>query len=295
MQDLVAVNGQVFKPSEAKISVFDRGFLYGDGVYEVARGYDRIFFALEDHIERLYRSAERIYLDIGLKPDDLIKEIYRIYEQCEARDAYMRVVITRGEHPIALDPTRAVKPNIVTFYQPVPQQDPKLYAEGMDVITASIFRNPKKSLDPNVKSGNYLNNVLALGEARRKGAHDAVMVNRDGQITEGTTWNIFMVQDGVLVSPPDDADILHGITRKTLKKIANQAGIKWQERYFTPTELKEAQEVLSTGTIKEVMAIRTVDGVKIGSGRPGPVTLRLASLYREYVNDYCLKARGRYL
>ncbi|MDZ4675874.1 MAG: aminotransferase class IV [Oligoflexia bacterium] len=293
MRELVAVNGEIFKPEEAKISVFDRGFLYGDGVYEVARSYGRIFFGLEEHIDRLFNSAQQIGLDIGSSKSELIKEIYRIYKTADRDDCYMRIVVTRGEGPIGLDPAKASKPNIVIFVKDIPQVDPKLYETGMDIITASVLRNPKKSLDPNIKSGNYLNNVMAMGEASRQKAHDAVMVNRDGKVTEGTTWNIFMVKNGGLVTAPDEADILQGITRRKLKSIAELAGIKWEERYFTSDELKKADEVFTTGSVKEVMPVKTIDGTLIGSGKVGPVTLKLAKLYKEHVKDYCKEALAK--
>jgi branched-chain amino acid aminotransferase len=292
MADLVAINGEIFKPEDARISVFDRGFLYGDGVYEVTRSYGRVLFALEDHIERLYRSADRIGLDIGMTREELSTELYRIHDAAQRPDRYIRVVVTRGEGKINLDPTTRLQSNIVVFVQDVPAFDPKLYETGQDIITASILRNPKKSLDPNVKSGNYLNNILALGEAKKRKAHDAVMVSAQGHVTEGTTWNIYMVQDGAYVSTPDDGDILQGITRKIIRDIIKSNGMKWVERFFTPDEMKKAPEVLSTSSIREVMGIRTVDDVTIGNGRPGPATLKLAQLYKEYVTRYC-KERAR--
>jgi branched-chain amino acid aminotransferase len=290
MSDFVAINGHLCRPEEAKISVFDRGFLYGDGIYEVTRSYGRVLFALEEHIDRLYNSARLIALDIGYEKTGLIKELYRLYKQVNRDDIYMRVIITRGEGQISLDPAAATKPNMVVIFKDLPPIDAKLYDTGVDVITASIQRNPKKSLDPNIKSGNYLNNILAMAEAKKQGAYDALMVNREGHVTEGTTWNVLMVKGGVVVTPPDEADILHGITRKILKKLCKQNDILWQERFFAPDELKAADEVFLSSSLREVLPIRSVDGKSIGNGKPGPVAERLAGIYKQYVREYCAKA-----
>jgi branched-chain amino acid aminotransferase len=292
MKELVSINGQIFRPEEARISVFDRGFLYGDSVYEVARSYGRVLFALEEHLERLYLSASRIALNIGFEPKALQQEIYRVYNEADRDDVYMRIVVTRGEGRIALDPNAAEKPNVVIYIKDIEKVDLKLYGTGIDVIAAQVLRNSKDALDPNIKSGNYLNNILALGEAKQKKAHDAFMVNREGFVTEGTTWNLFMVKGGEVITPPDKADILHGITRKILRKLCSQLGIKVVDRFFTVAELKAADEAFSTGSVKEVMPISSVDGAKIADGKPGPVTLKLASAYKEYVKVYCDKYEG---
>ena len=292
MNELVAVNGEIFKPEDAKISVFDRGFLYGDGIYEVARSYGRVLFALEDHIERLYKSASRIDLDLRVTSAEMIQEIYRVYKLANRDDAYMRIVVTRGEGPISLDPTVATKPNMVIFIKDIPKIDPKLYETGMDVVTASVLRNSKESLDPNIKSGNYLNNILALHEAKKKKAHDALMVNREGNVTEGTTWNLFMVKDGKAITPPDKADILHGITRKIIRKIGTEENIVIEEKFFSVDDLKRADEAFSTGSVKEVMAIRSVDDKVISTGKPGPITLKISAAYKKYVQAYCENCKG---
>jgi branched-chain amino acid aminotransferase len=292
MAELVAINGEVFRPEEARISVFDRGFLFGDGVYEVVRSYGMVLFALEDHLDRLFNSAARIDLDIGYTKESMAKELYRVYRQSAQNDMYLRVVITRGESQrINIDPSQKLKPNIVIYIKDIEKADPRLYDEGVDIVTATVFRNTKKSLDPNIKSGNYLNNVLAIGEAKKKKAYDAVMTNKDGFVTEGPTWNIFMVKNGHYITPPDDSDILHGITRKILKGICLKNKLPWDEKPFTVAELKGADEAFSTGSVKEVLAIRSVDGQKIGTVVPGPMTQKLAKLYKEYVQDYCREVK----
>jgi branched-chain amino acid aminotransferase len=288
MSELVSVNGKISKPEEAQISVFDRGFLFGDGVYEVVRSYGRILFAVEDHIDRLINSALRIDLKIGLSKEEIIKELYRIYNHADQDDMYVRLVITRGQSQrINIDPSQPLKPNIVVYLKDIEKSDPKFHTDGVDIVTASVYRNSKKSLDPNIKSGNYLNNIMAIGEAKKKNVYDAVMTNSEGQITEGPTWNIFMVKDGRIIGPPDQSDILHGITRKILKAICLKNSLKWEEKNFTVSEFKMADEGFSTGSVKEVLAIRSLDGVKIGTGKPGPMTQKLALLYKEYVKKYC--------
>jgi branched-chain amino acid aminotransferase len=291
MNELISINGKITAPEDAKISVFDRGFLYGDGIYEVARSYNRVFFGLEDHLERLFRSAERINLNTGHTVDSLSAEIYRIYKISDIGDAYMRIVVTRGEGRINLDPSQtALKPNIVVFVQRLPVIDQAIYKNGIRLITASVFRNPKKSLDPNIKSGNYLNNIMALGEAKAKKADDAILVNREGYVMEGTTWNIYAVQNGVIITPPDDADILQGITRKTLKKICTQNGISWVEKHLKSDELLNSDEVFTTGSVKEVVPVYSIDGKQIKTC-PGPVTQKLHDLYKQYVDQYCAERR----
>lgn len=292
MAEIVAVNGEIFRPEEAKISVFDRGFLFGDGVYEVVRSYGRVLFAIEDHIDRMVNSANRIDLDLGANKEQLINELYRVYKKADQDDMYVRIVVTRGTGArINIDPNQPLKSNTVIYVKAIEKWDPNQHKEGVDIITASVFRNPKKSLDPNIKSGNYLNNIMAIAEAKKKKVYDAVMTNEHGFITEGPTWNIFMVKDGVYVTPPDDADILHGITRKIIKGLCKKNNLKWEERYFTTDEFKKADEGFSTGSVKEVLPIRSLDGVSIGSGKPGPLTQKLALLYKEYVQNYCAEAK----
>jgi branched-chain amino acid aminotransferase len=293
MAEIVAVNGEIFKnPEDAKISVFDRGFLFGDGVYEVVRSYGRVLFALEDHLDRLIKSAGRIDLDLGATKSQLINELYRVYKEADQDDMYVRIVVTRGTgQRINIDPNQPLKSNTVIYVKAIEKWDPKQHEEGVDIITSSIFRNPKKSLDPNIKSGNYLNNIMAIAEAKRKKVYDAVMTSSEGYITEGPTWNVFIVKDGKYISPPDDSDILHGITRKIIRGLCKANNLEMIERNFKVDEFKKADEAFSTGSIKEVLPIRSIDGVKIGTGNPGPMTKKLALLYKEYVKKYCEERR----
>ncbi len=295
LTELVAINGEIFKPSEAKISAFDRGFLYGDSVYEVARRYNGVFFALEDHIERMFYSASRIDLNLQMDERDYMAEIYRVAHESDLQDAYMRIIVTRGEAGINLDPYSSDNISRVIYMRKLDSYvKPETYVKGIDIVTATTLRNTKKAMDPNIKSGNYLNNIMALGEAKRAKVHDAIMVNRDGFVTEGTTWNFYYVKDGVVYMAPDDADLLKGITRKKIRIVCEENEIKLVEKYFTPEEVYQADEAFGTGSVKEVAPIRSVDGKLLNNGNPGPVTERLMKLYRALVDEYCLAWRARY-
>lgn len=292
--ELVAINGRIFKPNDAKISVFDRGFLYGDSVYEVARSYGGVFFALEDHMERMFNSARLISLDLEMHEREYLAEIYRVAHEAGIQDAYMRVVVSRGEGAINLDPTSVHKTTVVIYIKKLDGMiNPKFYKEGLDIITAKVRRNTSDSLDPNIKSGNYLNNIMALGEAKKKKANDAILLNHDGEVTEGTTWNFFMIKNKTVYTSPDGCGILHGITRSKIKKICKENKIKFVEKLFTPEDVYKADEAFSSGSVKEIMAIRSLDGKKIGEGVPGEITLKIAKLYSDYVKDYCDTFRSR--
>ncbi len=292
--ELVSINGEIFKPSKAKVSVFDRGFLYGDSVYEVARRYDGVFFGLEDHIDRMFYSASRIGLDLKKTKRDYISEIYRVAEVSGLDNAYMRIVVTRGEGGINLDPNSSDNINCVIFMRGAEKFIvPENYKNGLDIITAVTERNTKKATDPNVKSGNYLNSVLALGEAKKSKSHDAIMVDRDGFVTEGTTWNFYIVKKGVVITPPEDSDILLGITRKKLKEICKKNKIPFKEKKFKPSEAQKADEAFASGSFKEVTPIRSLDGKVFPSGVPGPMTEKLMKLYKNSVKEYCRKWQNK--
>jgi branched-chain amino acid aminotransferase len=297
LSELVAINGEVYKPSEAKISVFDRGFLYGDSVYEVARRYDGVFFALEDHIERMFYSASRIDLNLQMSERDVLAEIYRVAHESDLANAYMRIIITRGQSEgpsgVNLDPYSSDNVNRVIYIRKLDGiVNLENYKKGIDVITARVERNSKRALDPNIKSGNYLNNIMALGEAKRAKVNDAILINKDGFVTEGTTWNFYYVKNGEVISAPDDADILRGITRKKIKALCEANGIRFIEKYFTPDDVYKSEEVFASGSVKEITPIRALDGHTFNT--PGPVTLKLMNSYKELVQNYCTAWRARY-
>lgn len=290
----VYVNGQPFAPEDAKISVFDRGFLFGDAVYEVARSYGRVFFELEPHIRRMFNSAQMISLDLQQSEDDYIRDIYHAYQSIPLENIYMRIQITRGEGTIGLNMANAVKPNVIIYFRHLDKIDPKWYEEGVAIATTQRMRNPKKALDPNIKSGNYLNNVLAFMDAVKIKAIESIMVNAQGLITEGTTSNIFSVKNGVLITPPVDFDILQGITRKLVLGLAKDIKIPIREAGITPAELENSDEVFLTSSTREVLPVHWVNQKTIGRPGMGPVTQQLAAAYKDYLRGYVKRAEEKY-
>jgi len=297
MADLVAINGSVFKSSEAKISIFDRGFLYGDSVYEVARSYSRIFFELEKHMDRLFNSAQMIALDLGKTKSRVMDEIYGVYEQSTLDDAYMRIIITRGEGKISLDPRAATtKPNTVIIIKQLDLPSRDKYGKGAAVVISQVNRNPRKSLDPDIKSGNYLNNILAYMDAAKHGAFEAIMLNSRGELTEGTISNFFIVEKGVVRTAPLGFDILTGITRGVIQEICKKEGIPFEEAVMPVERAFKADECFVTGSTREVVPVTSIDGKPVGGGSPGPVTLRLHQAYKRVIQEYCdARRRKRYI
>ncbi len=282
----VAINGEVFKPEDAKVSVFDRGFMYGDAVYEVARSYGRVFFELEPHIARMFNSARMIQLDLKKTPEQYIQDIYRIYKKIPDENIYMRIQITRGTGTIGLGMKNAAEPNVIIYFRELEPTPVGFYEKGVKVVTTQRLRNTKKALDPNIKSGNYLNNVLAYNDATVADAYESIMLNSSGQVTEGTVSNIFRVQGGVVYSPPDDYDILKGITRGTVVRLCSELSIPYRQAGFTPAELEGSDEVFLTSSTREVVPVAIVNNKNIKTS-PGAVTQRLGAAYKSYVKKYC--------
>jgi len=283
---LVSINGQIFKPEDAKISVFDRGFMYGDAVYEVARSYGRVFFELEAHIERMFNSAKMLQMDLKKSADEYIKEIYRIYSHVPDENIYMRIQVTRGTGQIGLGLKNANEPNVVIYIRELELTPQEYYKKGVKIVTSDRVRNSKRALDPNIKSGNYLNNVLAFVDATNAEAIEAVMVNSRGEVTEGTTSNIFRVKDGTVYSPPDEYDILKGITRGIVVRICSELKIPYKEVGFTPKDLENSDEVFLTSSTREVLPVRLINQQQVAQC-PGPISVRLGQAYKEYISRYC--------
>lgn len=290
MKELVAINGEVFKPQDAKISVFDRGFLFGDAIYEVTRSYNRIFFQIEPHIERLYKSAQSIGMDLGKTQAQMIEHIYNIYKKVDCDDVYMRIQVSRGDGPIGMSPTLVERPNEVIIIYPFVQIDKKYYEEGAKIYVTDRLRNTKKALDPNIKSGNYLNNVLAYSEGEKVGAMETFMVNSQGFITEGTTSNIFMIKGNTLITPPRSFDILVGITRGIVIELAQNLGYQVEEKGFDLAALQGADEVFLTSSTREIVPIREVNGKSFQVNKYEK-TSKLIEGYKSYVNSYLEIAR----
>jgi branched-chain amino acid aminotransferase len=277
----VYIDGAVRLPEEAKVSVFDRGFLYGDSVYEtIGTVYGRLF-AARDHLIRLERSAERI----GLKAPPRAEIERAIAETVAAAgnpESRVRVILSRGVGKLDLDPASTNYTRLVVIAFPLGAPTPEMFDKGVSVAIVSVARNSPLAIDPAVKSGNYLNNVLALGEARRRcGAYEAILCAGDGSIAEGSTSNVFAVIGGEVRTPPPEVGILDGITRAKVVELCRANGLPFAERRLSPEELRGADEAFLTSATRGVLPITSLDERPLGAGVPGPITRRLMHLYDE--------------
>ncbi|WP_126427926.1 branched-chain-amino-acid transaminase [Brevibacillus marinus] len=281
----IYLNGEFVEKENAKVSVYDHGFLYGDGVFEGIRAYNGTVFRLKEHIERLYESALSILLEIPLTMDEMIEAVVETLRRNQLRDAYIRLVVSRGTGDLGLDPRNCKAPNIVIIAEQLQLYPQELYENGMRIITVPTRRNRPDSLDPRIKSLNYLNNILAKIEARLAGVSEALLLNSEGYVTEGTGDNVFLVKRGVIYTPPCYLGALGGITRQTIIDIAQRLGYVVKEEAFTRHDVYIADEVFLTGTAAEVISVVEVDGRKIKDGKPGPVTNHLLQEFRRYVQE----------
>lgn len=264
----------------AAIPVMDRGFLYGESVYEVARTYAGSQpFLLDRHDARLRRSAARLGFEVPFSPDELREHAREALCRLNAPDAYVRVMVTGGSDAAFHLPRKASRPSTYCVFAPWVGYPSKQYDVGLSMKVASVLRNDRRSLDPDVKSGNYLNNVLAAGEAVREGYDDAILLNAGGNVAEATNSNVFIVKDGVVLTPALESGLLQGITRALLLELLATAGIRHDARELRAAALSNAEEVFVTSTLREVMPVTFIDRRPVGDGRPGPVTQRLAALF----------------
>ncbi|MDI9610837.1 MAG: branched-chain-amino-acid transaminase [Archaeoglobales archaeon] len=274
MELLIYLDGKFVSESEAKISVFDHGFLYGDGVFEGIRAYDGKVFRLREHIDRLYDSARAINLEIPLSKEEFEKIIIETLRRNNLRDAYIRPIVSRGIGDLGLDPRKCKKPTVIVITKPWGKLYGDLYSKGLKAITVAIRRNSFDALPPNIKSLNYLNNVLAKIEANVKGGDEAIFLDRNGYISEGSGDNIFVVKKSKITTPPT-INNLRGITRDVVIEIINRLGIPFSEANLGLYDLYTADEVFVTGTAAEVAPIVEIDGRIIGDGKPGKITKRI--------------------
>lgn len=286
---LIYLNDKLVPKEQAVVSVFDHGFLYGDGIYETLKVYDGLIFKLDDHLERLERSARFIRLTLPLGRQGFAAVLQETLTANGLADAYVRMMITRGPGEIGLDPALCPKPTFVVFAKPFEEYPAHLYEKGVAVGIVKTRRNLAEALNPAIKSTNFLNNILAKIEAIERGVYEGIMLNHAGYVAEGTICNIFMVKDGVVHTAPLSAGILEGVTRRLVLDVASGNGIRVEETLFTPDELYAADECFITNTTMEVMPVSKVDDRTIGAGVPGPVTQQLGRFYRQEVNA-CLKA-----
>jgi branched-chain amino acid aminotransferase len=283
VKGVVFVDGKVVPAGEARVPVFDRGFLYGDSVYEVLRAYGTRPFLLEPHLERLERSAARLAMPI-MPRAEIERALADTLAALAEPDAYVRIVVTRGAGPIGLDPALADAPRLVIIALPVHAPPPEAYRDGVDVVVVGHGRAaPGAAPDPSVKSGNYLPSVLAVAEARRRNAYEAILTDPVGRLTEGSSSNLFIGRGGRLVTPPISVGLLEGITRRTVIDFCRQNGLSVDEQPLWPVDLHGADEAFITSSVRGVVPIRNVDGRPVGAGRPGPLTRRVMDLYAERV------------
>ncbi|MCM3240806.1 branched-chain-amino-acid transaminase [Heyndrickxia oleronia] len=279
----IFLNDRFVKKEEAVVSVYDHGFLYGDGVFEGIRMYSGNVFRLDDHIKRLYESAHSITLKIPYDQEELKQLIIETLRKNEFQDAYIRVVISRGVGDLGLSPFTCKHPGVIIIAEPLALFPKELYESGIEVVSVASRRNRSDVLDPKVKSLNYLNNILVKIEASLAGASEALMMNDQGYVAEGSGDNIFIVKDNVIKTPPGYVGTLEGITRNVIIELAKQLGFEIREDVFTRHDVYIADEVFLTGTAAEVIAVVKVDGRNIADGKPGPVTNKLLEAFRNVV------------
>jgi len=277
----VYISGRFVPKEEASISVFDHGLLYGDGVFEGIRAYGGKIFRLTDHLNRLYEGAHAIALEIPLSRQEMADAVRATLAENGLTDAYFRLIVTRGVGDLGLDAYKCTGPQVIIICDSIALYPAELYEKGLQTVTVPTARIPANALSPRIKSLNYLNNVLAKMEALRAGSTEAIMLNAAGYVAECTGDNIFIVKDGALLTPPEHAGILSGITRGVVLELAPSAGLRAQEKDLTRFDLYVADECFLTGTAAEIVPVVSIDGRRIGEGRPGPATLRLSELFRE--------------
>ncbi|MEM1579289.1 MAG: branched-chain-amino-acid transaminase [Archaeoglobaceae archaeon] len=271
MELLVYLDGKFVPENEARISVFDHGFLYGDGVFEGIRAYNGRVFRLREHIDRLYDSAKAINLEIPMSKKEFEEIILETLRKNNLRDAYIRPIVTRGVGDLGLDPRKCKNPTIIVITKPWGKLYGDLYEKGLKAVTVAVRRNSYDALPPNIKSLNYLNNVLAKIEANVKGGDEAIFLDKDGFVSEGSGDNIFIVKNEKIVTPPT-INNLRGITRGVAIEIIQKLAIPFAERNIGLYDLYTADEVFVTGTAAEIAPIVEIDGRKIGDGKPGKIT-----------------------
>ncbi|MCS7121877.1 MAG: branched-chain-amino-acid transaminase [Archaeoglobaceae archaeon] len=277
---LVYIDGEFVPESQAKISVFDHGFLYGDGVFEGIRAYNGKIFRFWEHIDRLYDSAKTINLDIPIKKEEFAKIIVETLKRNNLKDAYIRPIVTRGVGDLGLDPRKCKKPTIIVITKPWEKLYGSLYERGLKAVTVTVRRNPVDSLPPNIKSLNYLNNILGKIEANVKGGDEAIFLDVHGYVSEGSGDNIFIVKKGVVITPPA-VNSLPGITRQVVIELLQKLKIPFKEINIGLYDLYTADEVFVTGTAAEIAPVVMIDGRIISDGKPGKITRLLMEEFKK--------------
>lgn len=277
----IYIDGKYYSEKTAKISVFDHGLLYGDGVFEGIRVYNGKVFRLDEHIDRLYDSAKAIVLNIPMSKPQMIRATLETCRRNKLRDGYIRLVVTRGRGSLGLNPYQCKNPTILIIAATIELYSPEHYTKGLDLITVATWRTPSASLGPQVKSLNYLNNIMAKVEALHAGCMEAIMLNHMGFVAECTGDNVFIFKNGSLCTPPISAGALDGITRRAVMELARRDGIEVREPTMTRFDLYTAEECFLTGSAAEVIPVVRIDGRQIGNGKPGPRTREMMRKFHE--------------
>lgn len=281
MSQIIYLNGEFVKAEEAKVSVFDHGLLYGDGCFEGIRAYHNRVFRMEEHIDRLYENAHSILLDLWLTKEEMTEMVLETIRRNNLRDAYIRLVVTRGYGDLGLDPAKCPKATIFCIAAQIQLYPEELYENGLVVNTVASRRNTNESTNPRFKSLNYLNNIMGKIESKLTGTIEAIMLNNEGYVAEATGDNIFIIKKGVLITPPTYAGVLEGVTRNAVIELAKKRGLEVKETLFSRHDVWSAEECFLTGTAAEVISVIQVDGRHIGNGKPGPITKELTKDFRD--------------
>jgi branched-chain amino acid aminotransferase len=282
----VYVNGKIAPAGEAVVPVYDHGFLYGEGVYEVVRTYNGVLFLFEQHLRRLRQSAQHLHLDVPFDDATLLKWIEQTRAAAgDMREAYVRILLTRGVGETSYDLKATPAPSLVIMVKPLDEPPARVSEQGIMISVVPILRNHPGSVNPIIKSNNLLNNALAMQEAIRRGGEEALLCNYRGEIAECAQSNFFMVRDGVVLTPKSEAGLLEGITRGFLFEVGQDAGIEMRRETLYPKDLEIAEEVFITSTTREISPVVRIDDRAIGTGKPGPITLKLLESYRRRARE----------
>lgn len=281
MENQIFINGKFYPKSEAMVSVFDHGLLYGDGVFEGMRSYNGLVFRMKEHLNRLWESAQTIMLNIPYTKKQMEAVVIETLQKNKLKDAYIRLVVTRGTGDLGLDPRKCKFPTVFIITDKIVLYDEELYRKGIEVVTVPTTRNLPEAVNPGIKSLNYLNNILAKIEATQAGYCDAVMLNHQGYVAECTGANIFMLKEGLLMTPPTYVGALKGITRGAIIDAAKKIRIPFVEKILTRHDLFNAEECFLTGTAAEIVPVVKIDGRVIGIGKPGETTHSLMKTFRD--------------
>jgi branched-chain amino acid aminotransferase len=281
----VYIDGAYYSKSQAKISVFDHGLLYGDGVFEGIRAYSGSVFRLKEHVDRLYRSAHMIMLEIPITKEEMVRAVTETLRRNRFRDAYIRLVVTRGAGDLGLNPKKCSKPTIIVITDTIAMHKSESKEKGLTAMIAWVKRDPVDATSHEIKSLNYLNSILAKIEANISGVDEAICLDKNGYVCEGVAENIFIIKGGKLFTPPSFTGALPGITAEEVMKLARKLGYEVEERNITPYELFNAEEVFFTGTAVEMVPVREINKRIINDGKPGPITRKLMEEFAKLVVD----------